>query len=139
MNSGNAQFYYYIGLGPTPEDAPYGYGTYGDGAYGIGVVSNGMTGSTITATDWTLSNWGEDLIACQENGPIFYWPPNQGIQNALTIPNGPPFNTGAFVSTAQQMIIAYGSCDYASIGVFQRPTSGKMVCCPRFYNMVSRS
>lgn len=121
MNGGDAELLYYIAIGPLPSAAGYGTGAYGAGAYGLGIVVPGMTGATITATNWTLSNWGQDLVACQEGGPIFYWPPEQGILGAQVIPNSPPFNEGAFVSTSQQTIIAYGSSVEASIGVYHDP------------------
>ena len=121
MNSGKAGFLYYIAGGPTPSVAGYGTGNYGAGAYGVGVSSPGQSGTPITSTDWTLSNWGEDLIACTENGGIYYWPPSGGIQNGILLPNAPVFNAGAFVSTSQQMIIAYGSSVISSIGTYQDP------------------
>ncbi len=121
MAAGKAELIYYIAQGPRPTSAPYGTGAYGSKGYGIGTVLPGQKGTPMTVTDWTLGNWGEDLIACQENGPIFYWPPNQGVQGAQPLPGGPPFSSGAFVSTAQQIIIAYGSSVQASIGVYQSP------------------
>jgi len=125
MNSGNAGFIYYIAGGPTPATAGYGTGNYGAGAYGIGVSSPGMTGTSITATDWTLGNWGSYLTACPENGGIYYWPPDGGIQNAVLISTAPPYNSGMFISTAQQVIVAYGSSVNASIGVYQDPMTIK--------------
>ena len=122
-NAGNAAFKYYISAGPTPPSAGYSTGNYSAGLYGIGQPLSAMTGTPITANDWTLGNWGQDLVATQSNGPIFYWPPDSGIGNALVIPNSPPFNSGAFISTSQQIMIAYGSSTYniGSIGVSQNP------------------
>lgn len=133
MNGGNAGFTYYIALGPTGAGTGYGLSTYGSGLYGIGgTASSVQTGTDLAATDWSLDNWGEQLIANPENGPIFYWGPTSGFQNASIIATGPTFNTGAFVSMSQQQVIAYGSSinawdaatqisGVAGIGVYQDP------------------
>ena len=121
MNGGNAELLYYIATGPTQAGGNYGAGLYGSGGYGTGSPLVGQTGTPITATDWTIGNWGEDLIACPENGGVYYWAPSSGFSNATLIPTGPVYNTGAFISTAQQMIIAYGSTATSSIGVYQDP------------------
>lgn len=133
MNGGNVGFTYYIAIGPAGGGAGYGLGPYGSGPYGIGgATSDNQTGTAITSTDWSLDNFGEILIACQENGPIFFWGPSSGFQNASVIDSGPFVNTGAFVSMAQQQVIAYGSSQNAwdaasqvsgvpGIGIFQDP------------------
>lgn len=119
INSGNVELVYYIATGPTQPPGAYGSGYYGAGVYGIGQAVIGQTGTPITATNWTLANWGEDLIACPENGGIYNWGPSSGFLTAELIPTAPTFNAGAFVSTSQQMIIAYGSSIDATIGDYQ--------------------
>ena len=121
MNSGNVEIVYYISNGPTQPGGTYGSGNYGDGAYGLGQPIVGQTGTPIIASDWTLANWGELLIACPKGGGIYLWGPSSGFVNATMIPTAPPFNSGVFVSTAQQMIIAYGSTTPANIGYYQDP------------------
>ena len=63
MNSGNAHYVYYIGIGPLPAGTGYGVGGYGRGGYGTGIPPIAITGTPINATDWTLDNWGQILIA----------------------------------------------------------------------------
>lgn len=109
MNASNAELIYYIALGPPPIGAGYGLGGYGAGGYGTGVVNPSQVGTEITSTDWTSDNWGEIAIACTENGGIYYWDPTGGFTNASLINTGPVFNRGIFVSTSQQILIAYGS------------------------------
>ena len=121
MNSGNAQFLYYIALGPQVAGSAYGSGLYGAGAYGLGIALSGQTGTALGATNWALDNWGELAIAVPEDGGIYYWGSNSGYQNVSLIPEAPLFNTGAFVSIAQQVIVAYGSTQDAGIGVYQDP------------------
>ncbi len=126
MNGGDAAFNYYIALGPTTGGVGFGVGAYGEGAYGKGTSSTGVqTGTPITATDWWQDNWGEILLATAEGGGIYYWQPGSGFQNAALIPEGPIFNDGAFVSMAQQQVIAWGSSVDArligGIGIYQDP------------------
>lgn len=126
MNGGDVGFTYYIALGPAPSGVGYGVGDYGEGAYGKGTSSVAVqTGTPITATDWTQDNWGEILIATPEGDGIYYWQPNSGFSNLALIPEGPLFNDGAFVSMAQQQIIAWGSSIDArlsgGIGIYQDP------------------
>jgi hypothetical protein len=121
MNSGDAGFTYWLTQGPQASISGYGTGTYGTGAYGTGSAISGQTGTPISADDYAFDNWGELLIATPENGGVFYWGPSSGYANASIIPGGPPFNSGSFVSMAQQIVVAYGSTASASIGVYQDP------------------
>jgi hypothetical protein len=109
MNGGASQLTYYIALGPPPIGSGYGLGGYGLGGYGTGVSAPNQTGNPITSTDCTSDNWGQIAIACPENGGVYYWDPNGGFTNASLIASGPTFNRGIFVSTSQQILIAYGS------------------------------
>lgn len=108
MNGGNALIDYYITPGPLPPYSGYGIGGYGDGGYGTGQAITPITGTPITVTDYTLDNWGEDLAACQDEGPIFIWQPATGLQVAQMIVTAPTANTGIFVSMPQQIMVAYG-------------------------------
>lgn len=126
MNGGDAGLTYYIALGPVGGGVGYGLNDYGEGGYGLGGTGSGVqTGDPLAANDWTLDNWGEILIGCPENNAIFYWQPGTGFQNMSVIDEGPLFNTGMFVSMAQQQIIAYGSSvsarDIGGIGIYQDP------------------
>jgi hypothetical protein len=121
MNGGNAQLVYYIALGPAAQGAGYGLGGYGLGGYGTGVVPSSQTGTPIAATDWTTDNWGEILLACPENGGIYFWDPTGGFTNAQLVSSAPAFNSGMFVSTTDQILITYGSTLTEQIGVEQDP------------------
>ena len=108
MNSGNARYLYYVGIGPVAAGTGYGIGGYGRGGYGTGVVSP-STGTSITAVDWTLDNWGQILIACPLNGPIYEWSPTSGQGIAAIINTAPTNNAGILVAMPQRQIIAWGS------------------------------
>lgn len=122
MNNGEAQLTYYLAMGPLPGGQGYGLGGYGDGGYGLGENgSDEQTGTEITATDWTIDNWGSILIANPKGGPIYCWDPASGFQNAQIISGGPPINNGCFVSTVEQILIAWGSSIHQNIGWQQQP------------------
>ena len=109
MNSGNAHYVYYIGIGPLPAGTGYGVGGYGRGGYGTGIPPIAITGTPINATDWTLDNWGQILIANPKGDPIFQWDPTSGNPTAQIITNAPSTNQGAFVAMPQRQIVAWGS------------------------------
>ncbi len=125
MNGGEAQLVYYIALGPRATGVGYGLGGYGLGGYGTGVVPDSQTGDPIEADDWTTDNWGEILLACPAGGGIYYWEPSGGFITARLVDGAPIFNSGIFVSTTAQILIAYGSTTDLNIndgiGVVQDP------------------
>jgi hypothetical protein len=127
MNSGQARLVYYISLGPPAAGVGYGLGGYGLGGYGTGVVPSAQTGTPINATDWTIDNWGQLVVACPAGGAIYYYDPTGGFLNMSLVSAGPPFNSGIFVSTTEQILVAYGSSDDETtndplgIGVLQDP------------------
>ena len=121
MNGGDAQLVYYITQGPAAGGVGYGLGGYGEGGYGTGIVPTSQTGDPITATDWSLDNWGEILLANPENGGIYYWEPNGGFTTMSLVSTAPIFNSGMFVSTSAQILVAFGSTVPENIGVIQDP------------------
>jgi hypothetical protein len=123
MNGGNAQITYYIALGPPAVGSGYGLGGYGLGGYGTGVTPGVQTGTPITATDWTSDNWGELILGCPAGGGIYYFDPTGGFTNMSLVSAGPVFNSGIFVSTSEQILVAYGSTliEDPGIGEIQDP------------------
>lgn len=109
MNGGNSQIIYWVSVVPLAAALGYGQGGYGTGGYGTGASGAPRTATPITTDDWSLDNFGGTLVACPHNGPIFQWNPNSGFMTATIIATAPSVNTGIFVSTGQQMIVAYGS------------------------------
>jgi hypothetical protein len=134
MNSGNAQFVYYLATGPQAGGSGYGTGNYSAGTYGFGSAIAGETGAYITATDWTLDNWGEILLSCPDGGAIYYWDPGSGFLNSPVVATGPVFNTGIFVSIAEQIAVAFGSTVEAVIGVYQDPLFVRWSDVSNFFN-----
>jgi len=109
LNSGDANYFYYNGIGPLPAGTGYGIGGYGLGGYGTGSTPVASVGTPINATDWSLDNWGEVLVASPVNGPIYAWNPTAGDKTAIVITEAPPVNDGVFVAMPQRQIIAWGS------------------------------
>lgn len=109
MNGGNAQYKYYIGVGPVAAGTGYGIGGYGRGGYGSGLPVVPATGNDITTTDWTLDNWGEILISCPLNGAIYEWSPQTGDSISTVIGTAPVVNAGIVVAMPQRQLIAWGS------------------------------
>lgn len=112
MNGGNAQFVYYINLGPPAVGAGYGTSGYGLGGYGTGVTGSSQTGTEITATDWTSDNWGQILLSCPQNGGVYQYDPTGGFANA------------GLISSAPLSMAAYSSiwaCRCLSAGPRRRP------------------
>jgi hypothetical protein len=121
MNAGLARLVYYISIGPEAGGVGYGVGGYGIGGYGSGTVPASQTGTPIPATDWTIDNWGQLVVACPAGGGLYYWDPTGGFANMSLISSGPTFNSGCFVSTSQQILVAYGTTIKQNIGEVQDP------------------
>jgi hypothetical protein len=111
MNSGNARYVYYIGVGPSSAGTGYGIGGYGMGGYGVGVPFVPQNGQSITTQDWTLDNWGEILISCPLNGPIYEWSPAAGYSTSAVIGAAPIVNAGIVIAMPQRQLIAWGSTE----------------------------
>lgn len=111
MNASLVETVYYVAIGPPATGTGYGSGGYGSGGYGgVSAGTSPVTGTAIMADDWTLDNWGQVLLACPEDGPIYAWSPDSGLQTAEVVSQAPFFNGGIFVSMPQQILVAWRSC-----------------------------
>jgi hypothetical protein len=121
MNGGDARLRYHIALGPIAESTGYSVGSYSDGTYSEGATISAQEGDPITAVDWTHDNWGSTLLSCPEGGGIYEWTPDSGFETARLISAAPIYNAGIFVAAPAQILIAYGSTEYHTIGVDRDP------------------
>jgi hypothetical protein len=121
MNGGNAEFVYYINLGPAALGAGYGLGGYGTGGYGTGTTPTSQTGSPIAATDWSNDNWGQILLSCPRGGGVYQYDPSGGFSNSGLVSTAPAFNGGLFVSVSQQILVCWASTVTQDIGIQQDP------------------
>ena len=120
MNNGKVQLIYQIALGPPAAGTGFGIGPFGTGGFGTGSTTSVQTGTDLAASSWTTSNWGQILVACPMNGGIYYWEPGTGYQTASIISEAPPYNSGIFISTTEQILVAYGSSVPVGIGYQQQ-------------------
>lgn len=104
----NLQYFYNI---PANYSASgFGTGAYGTGGFGASTVQTSVVpAATITSTDWTINNFGQILVACPENGPIYYWDPGQSSPTARLLNNAPTANLGIFIAMPARQVVAYGS------------------------------
>lgn len=121
INGGNAQYDFYIGIGPLAGGTGYGVGPYGGGGYGTGTAPIQPTGSNVTAQDWALDNWGDIFVAVASGlqigpdvtppvgSPVYLWNPLAPSPVALPLAQGPACNDGCFVAMPQRQIVCWGS------------------------------
>lgn len=121
MNGGLVNAVYSINIGPAATGTGFGIGPFGAGGFGTGSTTSAQTGTPITAVDWTTDNWGQILIAVPQNGGIYAFDPTGGFTNAGLVATAPPFNGGAFISNAQQILVCWASSVEYDIGVQQDP------------------
>lgn len=91
-----------------------GTGPYGMGPFGVGVfgTSNAISPIGGWLRQWSIDFWGQDLLAGITSGPIYTWTPPVSVGNvAMILLNSPAQNTGFFVNTPEQQVIAYGCTD----------------------------
>jgi len=64
-----ATYYLNAGLSTYTSGTGWGAGTWGRGTWGSAATVS--VGQQLTL--WSLDNYGQDLVACQRNGTIYYW------------------------------------------------------------------
>jgi len=103
----STSFQFLITAGLKSNGALFGWGSdsYSDGFYGL-------AGSGGVATDlrqWSLANWGEDLIACQRQGALYYRETSAGGR-ASVVNNAPTENSFMFLSNPSRQVVLCGTC-----------------------------
>ena len=106
---------YQINTDPAVSTAGYGWGA---GAWDIstwGTSRAGLRGVEAVQLDsgkWSLDNWGEDLLAQQLNGRLYYWDTSTGTGTAATyatVSNAPTKSRFAIVSGTDRHVICFGT------------------------------
>jgi hypothetical protein len=98
------------GLPANGELLGYGTGPYGLGTYGTPRAAG--TGVFARMRTWSLDNYGQDLIASQSDGEIYWWQKNSGPNSqAAIIPLAPQGCQRVIVDAQQRVIIALGCTD----------------------------
>lgn len=98
----------------------YGTGGYGEEEYG----GDPTLGSASKLGIWSQDNWGEDLVACANKGPIFYWDatsPSNRMVNIKSLPgadsNAPEYAEFILVSHKDRHLLAFGATEFGSSNV----------------------
>lgn len=112
---GNFSLTYDIGTGLPSNGELLGYGTglYGAGTYGTPRAAG--QGVFARLRTWSLDNYGQDLIASQSDGEIYWWQRNGGPNSrAALILNAPQGVQRLLVDAQQRVLIALGCTDVTS-------------------------
>jgi len=103
-------FQYFYNIPANYSASGFGTGAFGTGGFGASATQSSVVpAATITSTDWTINNFGQILVACPENGPIYYWDPSQSSPTARLVNNAPTQNLGIFIAMPARQVVAYGS------------------------------
>lgn len=101
------------GLPANGQLLGYGTGPYGEGTYGTPRPAG--TGVFARMRTWSLDNYGQDLIASQSDGEIYWWQRNSGPNSpAAIIPLAPTGCQRVIVDAQQRVIVALGCTDVTS-------------------------
>ena len=112
---------YQINTNPAFSVLGYGWGTGPWGGVGSGpgwVTSRAsLSGSNNVQLDsgkWSLDNWGEDVLAQQLNGGLYYWDTSAStstVQRAVssTVSNAPTSSRFVLVSGTDRHVICFGT------------------------------
>ena len=112
---------YQINTNPAFSVLGYGWGTGPWGGVGSGpgwgTSRASLSGSNNVQLDsgkWSLDNWGEDVLAQQLNGGLYYWDTSAStstVQRAVssTVSNAPTSSRFALVSGTDRHVICFGT------------------------------
>lgn len=103
----STSFQFLITAGLKSNGALFGWGSdaYSDGFYGLA----GSGGVATGLRQWSLENWGEDLIAAQKNGMLYYWEVSAGGR-AIAVSGAPTQNHFMFLSNPSRQVVLCGTC-----------------------------
>ena len=106
---------YQINTDPPVSTAGYGWGAGTWGASTWGTSRAGLTGVEAVQLDsgkWALDNWGEDMIAQQLNGGLYYWDTSVGTgtrATSTTVSAAPTKSLFTIVSGTDRHVVCFGT------------------------------
>ena len=106
---GSTTFSYdiYCGLALNGELTGYGTGTYGSSTYGTPRAPG--SGVPAKMRIWSIEQWGEDIVASQNGGEIYWWQRSSGPNaHAAIIPSAPANVRRIITDTENRVLIALG-------------------------------
>jgi len=103
----STSFQFLITAGLKSNGALFGWGSdpWGEGNWG----EAGSGGVARALRQWTLDNWGEDLIACQKDGALYYRETSAGGRASI-VNNAPTKNNVMFLSNPSRQVVLCGTC-----------------------------
>ena len=106
---------YQVNTDPPVSTAGYGWGAGTWDASTWGTSRAGLTGVEAVQLDsgkWSLDNWGEDMIAQQLNGGLYYWDTSVGTgtrATSTTVSNAPTKSLFTIVSGTDRHVVCFGT------------------------------
>ena len=106
---------YQVNTDPAVSTAGYGWGAGTWDASTWGTSRAGLTGVEAVQLDsgkWSLDNWGEDLLAQQLNGGLYYWDTSTGTGTAATsttVSAAPTKSRFTIVSGTDRHVVCFGT------------------------------
>lgn len=110
-SSASVSGYLLVQNGLEYNQVAYGWSA---GAYGEGTWGTPRTASTLITSmrQWTLANWGEDLLACNRGGQIYYWDETSGVTSRMfPISAAPSQNNAILVSYPTRHLVSFGTLE----------------------------
>ena len=114
--TGTATATYQINTGAAI--ALYGYG-WGAGTWSTSTwntTRSGLTGASgvlLQSSKWALDNWGEDVLALQFDGGLYYWDTSAGLSSNVAsttnVSNAPTKSRFMMVSGDDRHVICFGT------------------------------
>ena len=105
-------------INTNPAFSILGYG-WGAGTWGLstwGTTRAGLAAPDSVQLDsgkWSLDNWGEDVLAQQFNGSLYYWDTSSGLSSNLAartnVANAPTKSRFMLVSGDDRHVICFGT------------------------------
>lgn len=87
---------------------------WGAGAYSVSAWGTPRVASTLITDmrQWTLANWGEDLVACDRGGGIYYWDETSGVDSHMfPVTAAPSQNNAILVSYPTRHLVSFGTVE----------------------------
>ena len=107
---------YQINTGSATSIFGYGWGASTYGASTWNTTREGLTGGQgvlLESAKWALDNWGEDVLALQFNGGLFYWDTSGGLSSnrssVTNVSNAPTKTRFMLVSGDDRHVICFGT------------------------------
>jgi hypothetical protein len=115
-NGSTANATYQVNTGAAVSLFGYGWGAGTWSTSTWNTTRSGLTGADgvlLQSAKWALDNWGEDVLALQFDGGLFYWDTSSGLSSNLAsttnVSNAPTKSRFMLVSGDDRHVICFGT------------------------------